>query len=46
MATRIDDVLDAALEEQPTEPKGKNYVIPEIEPHSDGGNEQYVAKES
>jgi len=46
MATRIDDVLDAALENEPTEPKGKNYVIPEIEPHSDGVNEQYVAKES
>ena len=46
MAARIDDVLDAALEAQPTEPKGKNYVIPEIEPRSDGANEQYVAKES
>ena len=45
LATRIDDVLDAALEKQPTEPKGKNYVIPEIEQHSGGVNEQYVAKE-
>ena len=45
LATRIDDVLDAALEKQPTEPKGKNYVIPEIEPHSDSVNEQYIAKE-
>ncbi len=45
LATRIDDVLDAALEKQPTEPKGKNYVIPEIEPHSGGVNEQYIAKE-
>ncbi len=45
LAARIDDVLDAALEEQPTEPKGKNYVIPEIEPRSDGVNEQYIAKE-
>ncbi len=45
LATRIDDVLDAALEKQPTKPKGKNYVIPEIEPHSGGVNEQYIAKE-
>ena len=45
LATRIDDVLDAALEKQPTEPKGKNYVIPEIEQHSGGVNEQYIAKE-
>lgn len=45
LAARIDDVLDAALEAEPTEPKGKNYIIPEIEQHSDGVNEQYVAKE-
>ena len=46
MASRIDDVLEAALEDEPTEPKGKNYVIPEIEQRSDSGSEQYVAKES
>ena len=45
MASRINEVLDAALEEQPTEPKGKNYVIPEIEPHSGNISEKYIAKE-
>ncbi len=45
LASRIDDVLDAALEAQPTEPKGKNYVIPEIEPNSNSVNERLIAKE-
>ncbi len=45
MATRIDDVLDAALEEQPAEQKEKNYIIPGIEPHSDGVSEKYITKE-
>ncbi|MGI8641995.1 MAG: endopeptidase La [Pyrinomonadaceae bacterium] len=45
MATRIDDVLGAALEKEQSVPKGENYVIPEIEPHSDGVSEQYIAKE-
>ncbi len=44
-AHRIDDILEAALEKDQSVPKGENYVIPEIESHSDGVNEQYIAKE-
>ena len=43
-ATRIDDVLEAALEKSQSEPKGENYVIPN-EAHSDGANERLIAKE-
>jgi len=44
-ANRIDDVLNAALESQPSEPVGKNYAIPDMEPHSDAIGESLIAKE-
>ena len=44
-AVRIDDVLEAALEKEQTEPKGENYVIRDVEPQSDGANERLIARE-
>ena len=45
MATRIDDVLDAALEKEQSVPKGENYVIQDVEPKRDTGGERLIAKE-
>ena len=42
-ATRIDDVLEAALEEKQSVPKGENYVIPDAK-SSDSANEPLIAK--
>ncbi|MGI8788740.1 MAG: endopeptidase La [Pyrinomonadaceae bacterium] len=44
-ATRVSDVLNAALETDATEPMPKNFSIQEIERHSDGQNQPLVAKE-
>ena len=44
-ASRIDDVLEATLEKEQSVPKGENYVIQEVEPHSDGVKERLIAKE-
>ncbi len=44
-AKKIDDVLDAALEKEASEPVGKNYAIHEIDQHSDGRSEPMIAKE-
>ncbi|HSK72843.1 MAG TPA: endopeptidase La [Pyrinomonadaceae bacterium] len=44
-AARIDDVLEAALEKEQTVPKGENYVIQDVEAHSDGARERLIAKE-
>ncbi len=44
LATRIDDVLDAALEKEQSVPKGENYVIPEVEAHGDKVGERLIAK--
>jgi len=43
-AKYISDVLNAALEKEPSAPKGENYVIPEAK-SSDGVNEPLIAKE-
>jgi ATP-dependent Lon protease len=43
-AKYISDVLAAALEKEPSVPKGENYVIPETK-SSDGINEPLIAKE-
>ncbi|HVE60140.1 MAG TPA: endopeptidase La [Pyrinomonadaceae bacterium] len=43
-AKYISDVLAAALEKEPSTPKGENYVIPETK-SSDGVNEPLIAKE-
>ena len=45
LAHRIDDVLEAALEKEQSVPKGENYVIQDVEAHSDGVNERLIAKE-
>ena len=45
LANRIDDVLEAALEKEQSVPKGENYVIQDVETHSDGGNERLIARE-
>ncbi|CAN5326352.1 endopeptidase La [soil metagenome] len=45
LAHRIDDVLEAALEKDQSVPKGENYVIQDVESHSDGMNERLIAKE-
>ena len=45
LAHRIDDVLEAALEKDQSVPKGENYVIQDVETHSDGANERLIAKE-
>lgn len=44
-ATRIDDVLAAALEKDQTVPKGENYVVHDIESHPDGSGGRLIAKE-
>ena len=44
-ATRINDVLEAALEKDQSVPKGENYVIPEVETHQDNSGERLIAKE-
>ncbi len=44
-ANKIDDVLSAALESQPSEPVGKNYAIQDFEPHADAIGESLIAKE-
>lgn len=43
-AKYISDVLAAALEKEPSAPKGENYVIPETKT-SDGTNEPLIARE-
>jgi ATP-dependent Lon protease len=45
LAHRIDDVLEAALEKDQSVPKGENYIIQDVETHSDGVNERLIAKE-
>ena len=45
LAHRIDDVLEAALEKEQSVPKGENYVIQDVETHSDGVSERLIAKE-
>ncbi|HEY0428809.1 MAG TPA: endopeptidase La [Pyrinomonadaceae bacterium] len=44
-AVRINDVLDAALQDAPTEPEGKNYVIQDVERRSERTGETFIAKE-
>ncbi len=44
-ATRIDDVLEAALEDEQSVPKGENYVIQDVESHSEDSGERLIAKE-
>ena len=44
-AARIDDVLEAALEDKQTVPKGENYVIQDVESHGDDIGERLIAKE-
>ena len=43
-AKYISDVLKAALETEPSVPKGENYVIPDVK-SSDGAGELLIAKE-
>ena len=42
---RIDDVLEAALENEQSVPKGENYVIQDMDSHADGSKEPLIAKE-
>ncbi|MGC2234609.1 MAG: endopeptidase La [Pyrinomonadaceae bacterium] len=44
-ATRIKDVLDAALQDKTTESENKNYMIQDVETHSDRTGETFIAKE-
>ncbi len=44
-ATRIKDVLDAALQGKTTESEDKNYMIQDVEAHSDRTGETFIAKE-
>jgi ATP-dependent Lon protease len=44
-ASKIDDVLSAALESEASEPVGKNYAIQDFEPHTDAIGESLIAKE-
>ncbi len=44
-ATRINEVLDAALEKEQSVPKGENYIIPEVETHQDNSGDRLIAKE-
>ena len=44
-ASRIDDVLEAALEDEQSVPKGENYVIQDVESHSEDSGERLIAKE-
>jgi ATP-dependent Lon protease len=44
-AVRINDVLSAALQDAQTEPEGKNYVIQDVDAHSERTGESFVAKE-
>jgi ATP-dependent Lon protease len=44
-AVRINDVLSAALQDAPSEPEGKNYVIQDVEAHPGRTGESFVAKE-
>lgn len=44
-AKRINDVLDAALEKESSEPTGENYAVHEIDQHSDSRAEPLIAKE-
>ena len=37
LAAKIDDVLDAALEKDPSEPMGKKYSLPDIQTSGDRG---------
>jgi ATP-dependent Lon protease len=43
-ATRVSDVLTAALEENQTAPVPENYVVPDVE-HRDGPGDTLIAKE-
>ena len=42
---RIDEVLEAALENEQSVPKGDNYVIQNLDSGSDGAKEPLIAKE-
>ena len=44
-AKRISDVIAAALETEQSMPKPENYVIHDVEPHTEGTNERLIAKE-
>lgn len=44
LAEKIDDVLEAALEKDQSEPLGKNY-IPDVDAGADTQNERLIAKE-
>jgi ATP-dependent Lon protease len=44
-AKYISDVLNAALETEPSDPKVESYVIPEVETHRGDRNEPLIAKE-
>jgi ATP-dependent Lon protease len=43
-ASKIDDVLSAALESEASEPVGKNYAIQDFESHTDAIGESLIAK--
>ena len=45
LAAKIDDVLEAALEKEPSEPVGKNYALPDMQSERDGGADSIIAKE-
>lgn len=45
LAHKIDDVLEAALEKEQSVPKGENYVIQDMDSHSESSNEPLIAKE-
>jgi ATP-dependent Lon protease len=45
LAHRIDDVLEGALEKEQTVPKGENYVIQDMDSHSESSVEPLIAKE-
>ncbi len=45
-AARISDVLNAALEADPSEPAGKNYTIQSAEPPPDAAVDRVVAREA
>jgi ATP-dependent Lon protease len=45
LAARIDDVLNAALQDALSAPAGENYVIQDVDAHSDRPGESLAAKE-
>jgi ATP-dependent Lon protease len=44
-AIRINDVLNAALQDAPPELEGKNYMIQDVNTHPDINSESFIAKE-